>query len=510
MTWLRSRLFGKSDSGQGTIEYVGVAVLIAVLIAALAVAPVAPKLGAAIKDTVCKVAQPVLGGSCETREAERSPEDYMPTCTVATDGRKTGSTLGVWIFEVGQDVSMKVEENSDGTAKVTLVTSGKGGVSLDIAKGKVGDTVDLSAGANAMIKGSIGDVFKFDNVDDALAFAKQNSERNEHWSNYVPIPGLGPALNPHKKPENPDATYFEVDLSESVSGSAKVKLPGGSKKEDGKSEGADGSGGSSKGSDGNSKDSDSNSKGSDDSGSNPNNSDGDSKKETKIDPFKTFKNIVPGGDLSVDRNVTGKVMIDRGKDKGSTEDDTYAYTYSVGGSGQAGLQGFGLSGGGNAKAQTAFTVKQDSQGNIIGFTINQEFAGGGGMGDDEDDNKSIMYTADLDLSDPAARKVVEDYLKNPGGVPDLRSIYDGDLNASTPEQKAMADLLQSPALSLSENHIETENSDDSLDFGGKVASIGLGYGIVDETSSSRVTDSYAWVPDDSGGRKRVKNTNCIK
>ena len=74
----------------------------------------------------------------------------------------------------------------------------------------------------------------------------------------------------------------------------------------------------------------------------------------------------------------------------------------------------------------------------------------------------------------------------------------------------MADLLQSPALSLSENHIETENSDDSLDFGGKVASIGLGYGIVDETSSSRVTDSYAWVPDDSGGRKRVKNTNCIK
>lgn len=502
MTWLRSHLFRKPESGQGTIEYVGVAVLISVLIASLAVAPVAPKLGTAIKDTICKVAQPVLGGTCEGQEPERSPEDYMPTCTVATDGRKTGSTLDVWIIKVGQDVSMKVEENSDGTAKVTLVTSGKGGVSLDVAKGKAGDIVDLSAGANEVIKGSVGDVFKFDNVDDALAFAKQNSERNEHWSNYVPIPGLGPALNPHKKPENPDATYFEVDLSAGANGSAKVKPPGGSKKEDGKPEGSDGPGGNAKGSDGNTK-------GSEDSGSKPNNAGGDSK-ETKIDPYKTFKNIVPGGSLSVDRNVTGKVMIDRGKDKNSSKDDTYSYTYSVGGSGQAGLQGFGLSGGGNAKAQTAFTVKQDSQGNIIGFTINQEFTGGGGMGDAKDDNKSIMYTADLDLSDPASRKVVEEYLQNPGGVPDLRSIHDGNLNASTPEQKAMADLLQSPALSLSENHIETENSNDNLDFGGKVASIGLGYGMVDETSSSRVTDSYAWVPDQSGGRKRVKNTNCIK
>ena len=135
MTWLRSRLFRKPESGQGTIEYLGVAVLIAVLIASLAVAPVAPKLGTAIKDTVCKVAQPVLGGSCDSsEEKEPTPEDYMMECPVLTETNRHGSEVDVMFFTLGSGVTMKVTEMSDGSAEVQLIGDITAGANLEAAK----------------------------------------------------------------------------------------------------------------------------------------------------------------------------------------------------------------------------------------------------------------------------------------------------------------------------------------------------------------------------------------
>lgn len=516
MTWLRSRLFGKFESGQGTIEYLGVAVLISVLIASLVTVPVAPKLGTAIKDTICKVAQPVLGGSCDSsEEKEPTPEDYMTECPVLTQKQRHGSEVDVLWFTVGSGMSMKVTEMSDGTAEVQLIGDVTAGANLEAAKAKLGDWVKLNAGIGVNITGSMGDTWTFDNAEDAKRFAQENQERVDSWTNNIPL--YGPYKNMKDAPKNPRKSTYAVDYSQWGEASAGVDVNNAKKK-------AKGDKGNDSGAD-KGKDSTSD-KGNDSGGDKGKDSDGDKSgngwKSDDYDPSrksdaKEISNLanlskldkyIPKGEVGVDSSKTGSMEIDRGENLDDPSDDKRTFTFDVKNSANGSVKGLGFDGGGNAGSQTSYSIETDADGNVTGLKIAQSVQGGAGTGGDKDDNTSKVFVADFDLSDPESRKTVTDFLQNPGGIPNLEDLAQGKLTGSTPEQKAMAEYMQSPNVKLNEMTMKNMNESDGFSLGAKLFGVGLGYENSNSSSTAELEDAHTWVPDENGGRKRVKNTKC--
>lgn len=528
MTWLRSRLFRKPQSGQGTIEYLGVAVLISVLIASLAVAPVAPKLGTAIKDTVCKVAQPVLGGSCNSsEEKERTPEDYMMECPVVTQTNRHGSKVDVLFFSLGSGVTMKVTEMSDGTAEVQLIGDVNAGANFELGKLKAGDWVKLNAGVGVDITGSMGDAWTFDNVEDAKNFAKENQERVDSWTNNIPL--LGTAINTSNAPKDPRKSTYAIDVSgwgEASAGinisNAKDKAKGGKdKNSNGDKSGNNSDDGASGNKSGNNSSDNKSGNNSDDGASDNESGDGwksngyDSSGKTDLNEVNNALNLskldkyIPKGAVSVDGSKTGSMQVDRGENLDDPSDDKMTFTFDVKESGDASGKGLGFDGGGNVGYQSSFSVETDVNGNVTGLKIVQSVHGGGGMGDAKDDNTSKVFVADFDLSDPESRKVVTDFMQNPGGIPNLEDLSKGKLIGSTPEQKAMAEYMQSPNVKLNEMTMKNTNESDGLSVGVKVLGVGAGYENSNTSSTAELQDAHTWVPDENGGRKRVKNTKCL-
>lgn len=495
MTWLRSRLFRKPESGQGTIEYLGVAVLISVLIASLAVAPVAPKLGTAIKDTVCKVAQPVLGGSCNSSdEKQRTPEDYMMECPVLAQTDRRGSKVDVLFVTVGGGMTMKVTEMSDGTAEVQLIGDVTAGANFEAAKAELGDWVKLNAGVGVDITASMGDTWTFDSVDDAKRFAEDNRGRVESGWNY--FPALGPAINMHRAPKDPRKSTYAVDYKKWGEASAGVDINRMGKK---KKKGNEASSGNS------------DSKGSGDGWKND-----DYDPSGKTDPkilgnaanITKLDKYIPKGAVSVDSSKQGSMEIDRGEKLDDPSDDKRTFTFDVKNNAEGSAKGFGFDAGANGGTQTSYSIETDVNGNVTGMKIAQSFKGGAGTGDAKDDNKSKVFVADFDLSDPESRETVLNFMQNPGGVPNLEDLAQGKLTGSTPEQKAMADYMQSPNVKLNEMTMKNTNDSDGLSLGAKLFGVGLGYENSNSSSTSELEDAHTWVPDENGGRKRVKNTKC--
>lgn len=518
MTWLRSRLFRKPDSGQGTIEYLGVAVLISVLIASLAVAPVAPKLGTAIKDTVCKIAQPVLGGSCNSsQEKEPTPEGYMVECPVVTQTNRHGSKVEVLYFSLGSGVTMKVTEMSDGTAEVQLIGDVNAGASLEAAKAKFDGWVKLNAGIGIDITGSMGDTWSFDNVEDAKSFAQANQDRVDSWTNNIPV--LGTAINTSNAPENPRKSTYAVDLSAlgEVSGgvdisNAKDKFKDGKNKNSSgdKSGNSSDDGGKGDKSGSSSDDGGKGDKSGDDWKTNGYDSSGksDPKELSNLANLSKLDKYIPEGSVGVDGSKTGSFQIDRGENLDDPSDDKMTFAFDLKESGNASGKGLGFDGGANVSGQTSFVVEADVNGNVTGLKIAQSVEGGAGTGGAKDDNKSKVFVADFDLSDPESRKTVTDFLQNPGGIPNLEDLAQGKLIGSTPEQKAMAEYMQSPNVKLNEMTMKNTNESDGFSLGAKLFGVGLGYENSNSSSTAELEDAYTWVPDGNGGRKRVKNTKC--
>lgn len=78
MQHLKHRLHARAQKGQGTIEYLGIAVLISVLVGALVTFPIGDRIGQAIEATACKVFHSAQGSDSRT-----SVKAYGPP-TVAT------------------------------------------------------------------------------------------------------------------------------------------------------------------------------------------------------------------------------------------------------------------------------------------------------------------------------------------------------------------------------------------------------------------------------------------
>lgn len=503
MMWLRSRLFRKPESGQGTIEYLGVAVLISVLIAALVVAPVAPTLGTAIKDTVCKVAQPVLGGSCNSsEEKEPTPEDYMMECPVLTQTDRRGSEVDIAYVTLGGGTTLKVTKMSDGTAEVQLIGDATLGANFEAGKAELGDWVKLNAGVGLNITGSMGDTWKFDSWEAADRFAEDNRNRVESGWNYVPV--VGPLVNKHNAPKDPQKTTYAVDYTQWANADAGFDVNNFKKKAKDR---------------GNKKDKEKGSGSSSDDGSKEKSrwksEDYDKSKKTDSKwPSNAANNIpdlnkwIPKGAVSVDSSKKGSMEIDHGENLEDKSDDKRTFTFDVKNNAQGSVKGFGGDAGANGGTQTSYSIETDADGNVTGMKMVQSVQGGAGTGDAKDDNTSKVFVADFDLSDPESRETVLNFMQNPGGIPNLEDVANGKLIGETPEQKAMADYLQSPNVKLNDMTIKNTNDADGFGLGVKVLGVGLGYDNENSSNTAEVIDSNTWVADDNGGRKRVKNTKC--
>lgn len=87
MRTLRTRLKNLSQRGQGTIEYLGIGVLISVLIAALVTFPVGDAIGKGLRGVVCQISHAASPSatSGDTNQQNTSPAPTLAT-TIATPG----------------------------------------------------------------------------------------------------------------------------------------------------------------------------------------------------------------------------------------------------------------------------------------------------------------------------------------------------------------------------------------------------------------------------------------
>ena len=508
MMWLKSRLARERQSGQGTIEYLGVAVLISVLIASLAVAPVAPTLGTAIKDTVCKVSQPVLGGTCNSSsgdenersdEASQPYEDYMMECPISSTSGSKGTATNEMIKSEKYGMEFHIRKNSDGTGDVEVRGYGGRGGNLEAGKLKIDELLKLNLGIGLDVALSVGSVYHFDSWEETDAFGEQIQDIiNGSSSNNVLGPLIG-GYKVHALPESPRSNVVEVDLeqwSEAGAGADVNKISDKIGKRIKKLLGKDPK----------------------DSGSTNNGWKSDDYDSTGKTDFKWPGNVV-GAISFVDRmlpkavgteSVRGKALVnyDRGSNLDDPSDDLINVTVALDG----GIDGNGkfiVKGGGNYGEDAAATFQFDTNGKPVGFRLMQAKHRGGGFGDSWDDNTEDVFVADFDMTDPQTRAVVNDFLQNPERLPDLEDLATGSLSGATPEEKALSELLKSEKLKLNEMTLKNTNDSGGFGLAAKIGGIGVGVDSENFSSTSELVDAYTWVPDENGGLKRVKNTKCM-
>lgn len=484
----------RGERGASTVEYVGVIVVVSIVIIATAATPWKTDLNAGIEKSICSILSHIPGGGGGACESLESPEDDLPTCMVSEETDGHGSKVDVLIFNLGGGVQMRVTKYSDGSAEVSLVDQWGGGVDVDAGKVKAGDYVEIDLGVGGQFTYGNGDTWVFDSWEDAEQFAQDQQDRVEAWQNKVPF--IGPWLNPHEPPEDPQKTYDQFELDLHGGGDAGLDLGGGDDKNDGSGDAGDGSG-----------DSGSGDSGSGDSGSGDDSGDSGESDGGGANIPQEIVDLLPeaGGELS----LGGEVIVehDRGSDRDSASDDRRTYSIELNGdiSGEGGVLDESI--GGNAGAGTILSYTVDNDGNVVGVNLTQVFQAGG---DGTTDNSAVRYSADFDLTDPAARQKFQDWIQNPGGIPNLGDIQDGGFEgALTPEQQGLMDLIQDPNVTdLTENHYDNAFSDDGDEWGGKLFGIGLGYGFNDDSSSSTLNDAYVWRHGPNGW-ERIQNVDCL-
>src|SRR5215210_742342 len=111
-------------TGQGTVEYVAILALVAVVLAAAVAgaAGLAPGVGNAVVGQVRHALCIVAGRACVEHEAARP-------CVVRTARDERSETVSVGFVQLGADRLVLRERLSDGTLRLTVLNRGQAGAS---------------------------------------------------------------------------------------------------------------------------------------------------------------------------------------------------------------------------------------------------------------------------------------------------------------------------------------------------------------------------------------------
>ncbi len=164
----------RSEGGQGTIEYVAIIALVAVVLAAAVAgaAVLAPGVGNAVVGEVRHALCVVAGRRCAAQQAARP-------CVVRTarDERRESVSLG--FVQLGSGRVVLRERLSDGTLRLTVLHRGRAGVSAGYGSStrlRVGGVdIDVGAHAQATIAGLVGSgqVFEVRTAEEADAVIRR-------------------------------------------------------------------------------------------------------------------------------------------------------------------------------------------------------------------------------------------------------------------------------------------------------------------------------------------------
>jgi hypothetical protein len=127
-----------AERGQGTVEYVGVVALVALVLAAAATVWTDPQaIGGAVTRALARGLCVVSGGFCD---ADRQP------CVTAARSEERGWHVNLAVFRYGEDDVVLREERSDGTVALTHTHDRDGG--LDVGVGADAHVSGISVGAS--------------------------------------------------------------------------------------------------------------------------------------------------------------------------------------------------------------------------------------------------------------------------------------------------------------------------------------------------------------------------
>ena len=165
----------RPETGSGSLEYVGIAILAAVLVVASvgATASSSP----AIRDTIwAKICQITGGSSCGAASMP-SNADYKPAdCDIYSSEKKLSATVDITFVRLGGGAVVQRTEKSNGDVEITVLQEGRGGAVASVGghgKLKIGKTslgVDAEAEASATGGVQIGQTYVFDDKLKADAF----------------------------------------------------------------------------------------------------------------------------------------------------------------------------------------------------------------------------------------------------------------------------------------------------------------------------------------------------
>ncbi|WP_293878872.1 hypothetical protein [uncultured Brevibacterium sp.] len=485
---MHRRRFPARQSGQGTIEYIGIAVIAAIIIAGIIATPMAPNMTSGLEKIICGVLKNSPFGGPEMCSPPKPPK-----CITATNSTRNGNEAGIKVVSFKSGQGYTVTEYSDGSVDVAITDdySIEGNFGLKNTKLK-GNGLSLALS----VSGTYGNTskYRFASMEDAAELIQQAEDRTNSGHKYVPGGSIA-----NERPAGEDASTHEFSLK--GGGEADFSLQelakGKSKKNDGQSEGSDGSEG-----------------------------EGNSSKtgDTSADA---------GAGASIELGVKGQTEHDKGANKDDPSDDTYKHTVAASIDGEAGLKGklsakdiAALKGkfGGNLGAESLVSIKTDANGEItnITFTTASEYGGQAkaegtvgpapknkkgdevannvGGSESGSDSTKVVTTTSVDINTPEDREAVQRFLMNPKGDPMafVASAFPevGDYGA---EMSPMAQLMRDKGYTR-RNHYDanTDKSRDDYIF----------YATESETKSTTLRSSEVLTDDGSGGRSWQPDETC--
>lgn len=381
-----------AERGAGTLEYLGVAVVAAVIIAALLMVPMGPKMAEGVRSIVCGISAHSPWGAGGCSDDANTPQP----CTIASSENSRESGLGVSVRipkipilkvsgEAGDGTAVMLEETSDGEYIVTVADSVYGGAGLEVG-GDIEDVVALKAAVSARLNAGDGFQETFTSEEEAMEFYQAAYDHFDSGWNVIPGSTLARSF-PTLDDQPPQREYQTLRLDLTGEIDAGVKRPSLTGGDDDTADG---------GSDGQ-----------------PPSTDPEVSTEAVEIPSSWVPNIGADGGLS------GEVqfMVDRGDDREDPSDNTYHYSmgYEIDGSFDvtAGryaelVSGNDLSFDAERSRSGTYTIVTDDSGEVTGVefeTITYIGAQGEGVAE--------VSTIGMEISSEAEREAFRDWTMDP-------------------------------------------------------------------------------------------------
>ncbi|GAA1561539.1 hypothetical protein GCM10009678_50500 [Actinomadura kijaniata] len=175
----------RRDSGEGSVSYITVILLIALVTGAVVVAGIGGLIGESIRDALCRVINAGDLSKCETRH-DRA---FKPGCTtqLAVDGYS--GTIDVLIFRVGRDYQFMRTTSinpatGQRTVRITAIKGGTAGVGTGVGVGFNAKNLNVGAdaSADASLRLGVGDAWEFTGPNADKDADKFESDIREQFS----------------------------------------------------------------------------------------------------------------------------------------------------------------------------------------------------------------------------------------------------------------------------------------------------------------------------------------